>query len=133
MVDYQNGKRGRQARTANGGGGGGGGADGGADGGGGYGGQRRRTMAHTDIHIWGLLVANDRSWWVVARGAWGGWWAPWWWSRWGSVGGVVGVGGGSWGLEARMCGGELGVVENMGNRGNRAKWESGREYMVDFR
>ena len=76
-------------------------------------------MAHADIHIWGLLVANDHPWWAVAR--------------WGSVGVVVGVVGGGWGLETRMCGGELGVVENRGNRGNRAKWESGREYVVDFR
>ena len=37
------------------------------------------------------------------------------------------------GLETRMCGGELGVVGDRGNRGNRAKWESGREYVVDFR
>ena len=88
-------------------------------------------MAHVDIHIWGLLVANDRSWWVVALGGWacgwvGGTLIGWWWSRWGCVGGVVGVGGGSWGLETRMRGGRLGVVENRGNSGNRAKLESGR-------
>ena len=38
----------------------------------------------------------------------------------------MGVGGGSWGLETRMRGGRLGVVENRGNSGNRAKLESGR-------
>ena len=68
------------------------------------------------------------GWLRLAGGRVGGWHLDWWEvvARWGSVGGVVGVGGGSWGLETRMRGGRLGVVENRGNSGNRAKLESGR-------
>lgn len=75
MVDYQNEKHERRTAAAD-------GERRTADGGrrtaaAGYGGRRRRTMAHTDIYIWGLLVANDRSWWVVALGGWAcGWVAP---------------------------------------------------------